>query len=118
MTEVEKKLGIITKAADDKKGFDIETLNVGEMTTIADYFVIISGNSSNQVVSIADEVDEKMSLAGYEPLGVKEGYKSARWIVLDYDDVIVHIFHRDEREYYNLERLWSEFERKSKEDEA
>lgn len=116
MAESNKKLEIIAKAIDDKKGYDVEIIEVGKLTTIADYFVIASGNSSSQVVSIADEVDEKMSIEGFEPLGTKEGYRSARWIVLDYDDVVVHVFHRDERDYYNLERLWSEFERKSKEE--
>lgn len=116
MTEITKKLDIIKKAVDDKKGLDLEVLEVGKLTTIAEYFVIASGNSSNQVLSIADEIDDKMSLEGFETLSTKEGYRSARWIVLDYDDVVVHIFHREEREYYNLERLWSEFARKPKED--
>lgn len=111
MVELKKKLEIIEKAIDDKKGFNIETLEVGKLTSIADFFVIASGNSSSQVVSIADEVEEKMELAGYEAINTKEGYKSARWIILDYEDVIVHVFHRDDREYYNLERLWSEFEK-------
>jgi ribosome-associated protein len=116
MTEIKRKLDIIAKAIDDKKGFNVDILEVGKMTTIAEYFVIASGNSSSQVLSIADEVDTKMSAEGFEPLGTKEGYRSARWIVLDYDDIIVHVFHRDERDYYNLERLWSEFERKTKEE--
>ena len=105
MTEIKRKLDIIAKAIDDKKGFNVDILEVGKMTTIAEYFVIASGNSSSQVLSIADEVDAKMSVEGFEPLGTKEGYRSARWIVLDYDDIIVHVFHRDERDYYNLERL-------------
>ena len=116
MTEIKRKLDIIAKAIDDKKGFNVDILEVGKMTTIAEYFVIASGNSSSQVLSIADEVDSKMSVEGFEPLGTKEGYRSARWIVLDYDDIIVHVFHRDERDYYNLERLWSEFDRKTKEE--
>ena len=116
MTEINKKLEIIQKAIDDKKGFDIETMEVGKMTTIADYFVIASGNSSNQVTSIADEVEDKMEQTGFQTLTTKEGYGSARWIILDYEDVIVHLFHRDEREYYNLERLWSEYEKISKEE--
>ncbi|WP_409228244.1 ribosome silencing factor [Gudongella sp. SC589] len=116
MTELNKKLEIIQKAIDDKKGFNIETMEVGKLTTIADYFVIASGNSSNQVTSIADEVEDKMEEAGFHTLTTKEGYGSARWIILDYEDVIVHLFHRDEREYYNLERLWSEYEKISKEE--
>ncbi|MGM0395468.1 MAG: ribosome silencing factor [Bacillota bacterium] len=116
MTDIQMKLEVIEKAIDDKKGFDIETIEVGKLTTIADYFVIASGNSSNQVRSIADEVEDKMEEAGFHTLTTKEGYGSSRWIILDYEDVVVHLFHRDEREYYNLERLWSEFEKLSKEE--
>lgn len=116
MTDIQKKLEVIKEAIDDKKGFDLEVLEVGKITTIADYFVIVSGNSSNQTSSIADEVEYKMEQAGFQTLTVKEGYSSARWIILDYEDVVVHIFHREEREYYNLERLWSEYEKKSKEE--
>lgn len=111
MTDMENKLTIIQKAIEDKKGFDIEVLDISNITTIADYFVIASGNSSTQVTSIADEVENKMSLAGFEKVANKEGYHSARWILLDYDDIIVHIFHKDEREFYNLERLWSQYNR-------
>lgn len=117
MIEIEKKLEVIQDAIDDKKGFDIEVMEVGKRTTIADYFIIASGNSSNQVASIADEVEDKMEKEGFQTLTLKEGYGSSRWVILDYEDVIVHLFHRDEREYYNLERLWSEFEKLSKEEE-
>jgi ribosome-associated protein len=86
------------------------------MTTIADYFVIASGNSSTQVASIADEVENKMSEAGFDKIANKEGYNSARWVLLDYNDIIVHIFHKDEREFYNLERLWSQYSRENKEE--
>lgn len=104
---LEKKLEIIKKACDDKKGLDIEVLNIAEMSGIAEYFVIASGNSSTQVLAIADEVEDKMAEAGFEPTN-KEGRNSMRWILLDFDDIIVHVFHRDEREYYNIERLWSD----------
>lgn len=107
LKETEKKLELINEACEDKKGFDIKIINIGKYSTIADYFVIVSGNSSTQVQSIADGIDEKMSKIGYEDIG-KEGYKSGRWILLDYGDIIVHAFHKEEREYYNLERLWSE----------
>ncbi len=107
MTEVEKKLSIITDAIDDKKGIDIKVMDISGMTTIADYFVIVSGNSSVQSQSIADGIDEKMSEQGYEKIA-KDGYQSGRWILLDYEDIIVHIFHKEERDYYKLERLWTE----------
>jgi len=111
MSELENKLSIIQKAIEDKKGIDTQVLDISAMTTISDYFVIVSGNSSTQVVSIADEVESKMFLAGYEKVSNREGYQSARWILLDFGDVIVHVFHKDEREFYNLERLWSQYER-------
>lgn len=106
MRELEKKLAVITEACEDKKGIDMKALNIGKLTPIADYFVVVSGNSSNQVMSIADEIDYKMSDIGY-PEVIKEGYQSGRWILMDYGDIIVHVFHREEREFYNLEKLWS-----------
>ena len=110
MADLKNKLEIIQKAIDDKKGFETVELDVSQKTTIADYFIITSGNSSNQAVSIADEIEAKMAKAGYEILNIKEGYKSARWIILDYADIIVHVF-------YDLERLWKEFEKMSKGEE-
>jgi len=112
MDNIDNQLSIIKQAIEDKKGSDLEVLNISEMTTIADYFIIVSGNSSIQVTSIADEIENKMFLAGYDKVH-KEGYESARWILLDYGDIIVHIFHKEEREFYNLERLWSQYERKT-----
>lgn len=113
MKEIENKVSIISQAIDDKGGFDIEAIDVSKMTTIADYFVIASGNSSTQVKAIADEVENKMFLAGFDKINNKEGYSSARWILIDFGDIIAHIFHKEEREFYNLERLWT-IERKNK----
>lgn len=107
MREVEKKLSIITKACEDKNGIDIKTLDIGNLTPIADYFIIVSGNSSTQAQGIANEIEDKMMEAGFERIS-KDGYQSGRWILLDFGDIIVHVFHKEEREYYDLERLWSE----------
>ncbi len=107
MSEVEKKLAIITDAIDDKKGIDIKVMDISQLTTIADYFVIVSGNSSTQAQAIADGIDGKMTENGYEKMA-RDGYQSGRWILLDYEDIIVHIFHKEERDYYKLERLWTE----------
>lgn len=109
MKELDQKLSIILKACDDKKAIDTKVLNISKLTSISDYFVIASGNSSTQAVAIADEIDYKMREAGFEGTN-KEGYQSARWILLDYGDIIVHIFHKEERDFYNLERLWSDSE--------
>lgn len=110
-----EKLDIIIKACEDKRGTDIKALDLGEKNSVADYFVIVSGGSSNQVNAIADEIEDKMSEAGIE-LDNQEGKNSLRWILLDYGDIIVHIFHNEEREYYNLERLWSDEKEEHKED--
>ena len=107
MSGVEKKLAIITDAIDDKKGIDIKVMDISQLTTISDYFVIVSGNSSVQSQAIADGIDEKMTENGYEKMA-RDGYQSGRWILLDYEDIIVHIFHKEERDYYKLERLWTE----------
>lgn len=107
MSQVEKKLSIITDAIDDKKGIDIRVMDISNLTTIADYFVIVSGNSSIQAQAIADGIDDKMSEHGFEEMA-RDGYQSGRWILLDYEDIIVHIFHKEDREYYKLERLWTE----------
>lgn len=99
----------IGSAAANKKALDIKILNVTGLSPIADYFVICSGNSTVQVKAIADEVEDKMAEDGYS-LSHKEGYESGRWVLLDYGNVIVHIFHSEERDFYELERLWADAE--------
>ena len=93
------------RALDDKKGVKILVLDVQHLTIIADYFVIASGRSANQVRALIDEVDDKLSELGENPRR-REGTNEGRWAVLDYGNVLVHVFHEQEREYYNLERLW------------
>ena len=102
-----EKAKMIAKLIDNKKGEDVKILQIGTLTTIGDYFVVATGNSTTQVKALADEVDEKMSAAGEEPKRV-EGYQSAAWILIDYYDVIVHVFQKEAREFYALERLWSD----------
>ncbi len=92
---------------DSKKGEEIKILHIGDLTTIGDYFVVATGNSTTQVRALADAVDEKLSAEGLEPRRV-EGYQSCQWILMDYSDVIVHVFLREAREFYALERLWSD----------
>ncbi|CCQ92626.1 Ribosomal silencing factor RsfS [[Clostridium] ultunense Esp] len=107
MKDIDRKISIIVKACNDKKGFDIKAIDIRKLTPITDYFVLVSGNSTTQVLSIADEVEEKMIEAGYELLG-KEGKESSRWILLDFGDIIVHVFHREDREFYSLDKLWAD----------
>lgn len=108
----EEKLQVIIKACDDKLGVDLKVLNIRELTTICDAFVVVSGNSTAQVKAIADEIDDKMAEAGYELMN-REGMNTARWVIMDYGDIIVHIFHKDEREFYHIERLWEKGEKEN-----
>jgi len=103
-------------AADDKKAEEIEILNVQGLTVIADYFVICSANSDQQVRAIARAIDEKLSEKGIEPKKMA-GMNDAKWVLIDYADIIVHVFHKREREYYDLERLWSDAEKILRTDE-
>lgn len=107
MKKFDERLSIISKACEDKKAFDIKILDISELSSIGDYFVIASGNSTTQVAAIADEIEEKMEKSGFELLQ-KEGQNSARWILLDFGDIIVHVFHKEARAFYNLERLWAD----------
>lgn len=97
----------IAACLDNKKGRRITVLEVGELTSISDYFVIASGGSAAQVKAMADEVEEKLREAGYAPVHM-EGYQVATWILLDYSDVVVHIFLEETREFYDIERLWTD----------
>ena len=91
----------------DHKAGDISALNVGHLTVLCDTMVIASGRTVNQVSALANEVDEMMAKAGI-PLRRSEGAREGRWVVLDYGHILVHIFHRDERSFYDLDRLWND----------
>ena len=93
------------KALDDKKAVEILVLEIGHRTVIADYMVIASGRSVPQVKALLDTLEEKLGEQGIQPRR-REGAAEGRWAVLDYGSVIVHIFHEQERAYYQLERLW------------
>ena len=92
-------------ALEDKKGEDIKIINISEVTVLADYFIIASGTNRNQVQAMADNVEEVLAKEGAEPKQI-EGYQSGNWILLDYQDVIVHIFDQENRLFYDLERIW------------
>ncbi|MDI9506114.1 MAG: ribosome silencing factor [Bacillota bacterium] len=95
----------IAKLLDAKQGIDVMMLEVTHLTSITDYFVIASGRSTMQVRALAEHLEEKLEEESI-PARRKEGYQDARWIVQDYGIVIVHIFHEEERAFYNIERLW------------
>jgi ribosome-associated protein len=94
---------------DDKKAEDVVMLDISKLSVLADYFVIASGRSEVQVNALYDELQKKMASKGIFPRHLD---KSDRWIVLDYGDIIVHIFHREERTFYNIERLWTDAEQR------
>lgn len=95
----------ICRALDEHKGENIMLLDVSEATVIADYFVICSGRNPMHVHALSDDLEEKMETAGYE-VRRKEGMREGRWGVLDFGEVVVHLFSPQEREFYHLERLW------------
>lgn len=100
-------LDIAVKAADSKHGEDIVALDVQKVSLLADYFIICNGRNDRQVEAIANEVIEKEQKQGVEVKRV-EGKDEAKWILIDLGDVIVHVFNSTEREFYNLEKLWSD----------
>lgn len=104
--EIQKLAHLIESLAQDKKAGALVVLEVGKVTPIADYFVITTGANKAQVHAIADQVMAGAKEAGY-PLLHREGYAEALWVLLDYGSVVMHIFQPAERDFYNLERLWS-----------
>lgn len=106
MTEQEK-LNIICKAIADKKGVQIRILHVSELTSIADYFVLSTVRNQKQAQAAAEEVEEKMEEAGERPLR-HEGLREGDWVLLDFGNIIVHIFTDEERRRYELDHLWGE----------
>ncbi|MCL2013872.1 MAG: ribosome silencing factor [Oscillospiraceae bacterium] len=100
----------IVKFLDSKKADDIQVIKIRELSIIADYFIIAGGRSSTQVKTLADEVEAKTKELGKSPER-KEGIASANWIILDYLDVVVHIFYGETREFYKLEKLWADGEK-------
>lgn len=109
MTDREE-LEIVVKALDSKKAEEITALKIGDLTILANYFVIASATSTTQVKALADEVEYQMQQKGITPKSI-EGVQSRDWIVLDYIDVVVHVFHKEVRDFYQLERLWADGEK-------
>ncbi|MDO4289378.1 MAG: ribosome silencing factor [Eubacterium sp.] len=97
-----------------KNGTDIDVIDISEVSSLGDYFVIASGSSERQVKAIADNIEYEADKLGIAVKNI-EGAREARWILMDYYDVIIHIFHAQEREFYNLERLWKDGIRPSEE---
>ena len=105
MADSKEMLKVIIDALQDKKAEDIRVIDISNVSVIADYFVIASGSNTNQIQAMVDNVEEEMFKAGFDNPKV-EGYNTASWILLDYNDVIVHVFSEDDRAFYNIERIW------------
>ena len=104
---VENMTKVIYDAIDDKLGKDISIINIGEVSSLCEYFVIATAGSQRQVKAIADNVEDELTKIGIEARG-KEGYDSQVWILLDYGDIMVHIFNEENRDFYKLETLWKD----------
>jgi ribosome-associated protein len=103
-------LEIIVKALDSKRAEDIQVLRVHDLTILGDYFIIANGTSTTHTRTLADEVEYQLSEKGIEPLHREGRGNGSNWVVLDYADIIVHVFCKDTREFYQLERLWADGE--------
>ncbi len=100
---------VAVKALDSKRAENIRVIGIRDLTVIADYFIIANGTSTTQTKALADEVEYQLKELGKAPERT-EGYQGANWIVLDYGDIVVHVFYKETRQFYNLERLWSDGE--------
>ena len=109
MNQAKEMARLAVEALEDKKAVDVRILDIGQISTLADYFIIASGNNRNQVQAMADNVDEVLAKAGYQAKQT-EGYRNANWILLDYGDVVIHLFDEENRLFYDLERIWRDGE--------
>lgn len=105
MEQAKKMVKIAYHALDGKKAEDIKIINLEGISVLADYFIIANGTNSSQVQALVDNVEEELHKAGYS-LKQREGYSNGNWVLLDFGDVIVHIFDRENRLFYDLERIW------------
>lgn len=106
MTPKEMAIAAV-RALDSKKGTDIKVMEVTELTSLADYFVICTGGSNTQINALCDAVEEALEKEGEQPLH-REGHRGGIWVLLDYGCVVVHVFNDEARKFYSLERLWSD----------
>ncbi len=105
MEQAKKMARIAYKALDEKKGEDIKVIDISGVSVVADYFIIANGNSDSQVRALVESVEEELDKAGFE-LKQREGYGTGSWTLLDFGDIIVHIFDKENRLFYDLERIW------------
>ena len=115
MNESKKMALLAVEALEDKKAEDITIIDISKVSVLADYFIIADGSNRNQVQAMADSAEEALGRAGYDAKQI-EGYQSANWILMDYKDIIVHVFSKEDRAFYDLERIWRDGKQISKED--
>ena len=102
---VKRMAGVAIRALEDKKAEDIRVIDISQVSVLADYFIIANGTNTSQIQALADEVEEKLGREGY-PLRQMEGYDHANWVLLDFGDIIIHTFDKENRLFYDLERIW------------
>lgn len=107
MVDIKDLIKTTLNVMEDKKAEDIKILDIHDISTMSNYFIIASANNINQVKAIADEIEEKLYEKGCK-LIQSEGYQTARWILLDFDDIIIHLFHKEDRDFYQLEKVWAD----------
>ena len=107
MEQSKEMARIACKALEEKKGEDICVIDIADVSVLADYFIIANGSNSNQVNALVDSVEEELSKDGYEAKQ-REGYGMGSWVLLDYSDIIVHVFDKENRLFYDLERIWKD----------
>ena len=105
MEQAREMASVACRALEDKKGEDIRVIDISEISVLADYFVIASGSNQNQVQAMVDNVDETLGRAGFEAKQI-EGTRNSSWVLMDYGDMIVHVFDEENRLFYDLERIW------------
>ena len=96
---------LAAKTLSDKKAEDIRVIDISQVSVLADYFIIANGSNRSQIQALSDSVEEKLGRAGY-PVKQMEGYETANWVLLDFGDIMVHIFDHENRIFYDLERIW------------
>ncbi len=105
MNQSKEMAKLVINALEDKKAEDIHVIDISNVSVLADYFIIANGTNRNQVQALIDNVDETLGRAGYQERKI-EGYDTANWALMDYKDIIVHVFDKENRLFYDLERIW------------
>lgn len=113
MADAKEMARIAVEALEEKKAEDIRVIDITNVSVIADYFIITNGTNSNQVKAMTDEVEERLGRAGYTPKHI-EGYLNGNWVLMDYGDIVLHLFDSQNRVFYDLERIWRDGEEVSK----